>query len=84
MSKWDNSDRMRSYLAAGVLYLEASTRGLWSVYVDSEGLLREAGRDSSGRVEGATPDERLAAAKAAAEAWCRTMARAVLVEVGDE
>jgi len=38
---------------------------------------------SHGKIEGATPDERLANAKAAAEGWCRSMARAVLAEVGD-
>ena len=62
---------------AGPLWLSARESGGWAVCVDGRWV-------SHGRANGDIAPERLAAAKAAAEAWCRTMARAVLVEVGDE
>ena len=84
---WGRQDGQTFVRRAGPLWLDASATGAWSVCGVDGGLLHpvRGGGDtpSHGKIEGATPDERLANAKAAAEGWCRSMARAVLAEVGD-
>lgn len=91
MSEWRDDgggNGHRCVREMGSLWADADAYGSWSVYIVDDIILRwasdSAKAPSHGRVDGATPSERLAAAKAAADAWCRTMARAVLAEVGDE